>query len=98
MGRDCVTSDLAPRLAWGVGHRNVVQRRLRCVAFASGVHSSGKLSFLHCLDNNSLKPFFQVLLLNFITKLEKNQLDMMNVTPSAGYSWGASWAYKDTTK
>ena len=22
----------------------------------------------------------------------------MNVTPSAGYSWGASWAYKDTTK
>jgi len=26
---------------------------------------------LYCLDNNSLKPFFQVLLLNFITKLEK---------------------------
>ena len=53
---------------------------------------------LYCLDNNSLKPFFQVLLLNFITKLEKNQLDMMNVIPSAGYSWGASWTYKDTTK
>ena len=55
---------------------------------------------LYCLDNNSLKPFFQVLLLNFITKLEKNQLDMMNVTPpqlvtAAG---GASCAYKDTTR
>ena len=29
MGRDCVTSDLVPRLAWGVGHRNVAERRLR---------------------------------------------------------------------
>ena len=49
------------------------------VAFGCGLNSSGKLSFLHCLDNNSLKPFFQVLLIIFL------HLDLDNMELSSNY-------------
>jgi len=70
-------------LGWHGASGTEINRGGACsgVAFANGVNSSGKLPFLHCLVNNSLKPFFQVFYKYLITKLEKNQLDMMNVTP-----------------
>ena len=97
MGRDCVTSDLVPRLAWGVGHRNAAERRVRCCSCQWGAF---KWKTFLCIVwiINLPSHFFKFCYKYLITKLEKNKLDMMNVTPSAGYSWGASWAYKDTTK
>ena len=76
MGRDCVTSDLVPRLAWGVGHRNAAQRRLPVL-----VHSSGKLPLYIVSMIILLSHFFKFCYKYLITKLEKKQLDMMNVTP-----------------
>ena len=65
MGYGCVTSDLVPRLAWGVGRLTKPQRSHGWGVYrvASEIKSGGKLlSYLNCLDNNSSKPFFQVLL------------------------------------
>jgi hypothetical protein len=83
MGCDCVTSNLVPRLAWGVGHRNKAERRVRCCMF-QWVKSGGELSFLHCLVNISLKSFFNFCFKYLTTKLETKQLDMMNVIPQLG--------------
>ena len=69
-------------LGWHGASGTEINRGGACsgVAFANGVNSSGKLPFLHCVDNNSLKPFFKFCYESLITKLEENQLDMMNVT------------------
>ena len=70
---DVMTSDLPPRLAWGVGRLTKPQ------SLAGGVHrvASEIKSGGNNLRKNTdfLVIIFQVLLLNFITKLEKNQLD-----------------------
>ena len=78
-----MTSDLVPRLAWGVGHRR--KSRGGAVLIARGVFSSGKLNVV--FKGSFLFHVFQVLLLNFITKLEKNQPDTI-VSPPAGCSRG----------
>ena len=77
------TGDLIPRLAWGVGHRNASERRVRCCSCLWGAFKWKTLGYIHVI----MGIFSSFVVKYFITKLEINQTDTMCHSP-AGWSRG----------
>ena len=60
---------------------------------ASEIKPGGKLfPYLICMDNNSSKSFFQVLLLSFMAKLEKNPAGHDECRPRSWLTLGGGLA------